>query len=114
MQAHRVAQKRFENNPIKKAEYYERLMQSTGASSIRQLAEITGEDWSYIAKLLKILDLPEGIREYLRNPNEPEVFKYFHLRRLLELVRLTDQDAQTERFCHMLQDATNGCSLGDK
>lgn len=98
LQKHLTFQKRLENNPIKKAEYFRRLMESTGASSIRQLAEMTGEDWSYIAKLLRILDLPPGIREFLAKNPFPEIVKYFHLRRLLEIVDIKDGDQQMTRF----------------
>ena len=72
-------------------------MQSTGASSIRHLAEITGEDWSYLAKIFRILELPEEIRNFLRKNLYPELVKYFHLRCLLEIVRLP-KHAQTQRF----------------
>lgn len=102
IQAHQVAQKRFAEHPIKKAEYYQRLMQSTGASSIRRLAEITGEDWSYLAKLLRVLTLPQGIRDFLTNNPFPEIIKHFHLRRLLEILRTGDAGAQLTRFHDML------------
>ncbi len=102
LQKHRIFQKRLENNPIKKAEYFKRLMESTGASSIRQLAEMTGEDWSYIAKLLRILNLPQGIREVLTKNPFPQIVKHFHLRRLLEIVKLGDERLQLARFREIL------------
>ena len=80
-------------------------MQSTGASSIRHLAEITGEDWSYIARLLRILKLPEPIKSFLLENQGPAVVKYFHLRRLLELARLGDEDVQFARFRQILEEA---------
>lgn len=77
-------------------------MRSTGASSIRQLAEMTGEDWSYIAKVLKTLGLPEGIRNFLMKSPCEEVVKHFHLRRLLEILRAGDTEAQFARFRDIL------------
>ena len=82
-------------------------MESTGASSIRHLAEITGEDWSYLAKLLRTLDLPQGIRDFLTKNPLPEIVKYFHLRRLSELVRINDEDRQMSRFREMIADKEN-------
>lgn len=79
-------------------------MESTGASSIRQLAEMTGEDWSYIAKLLRILDLPQGIREFLVKNPFPEIVKCFHLRRLLEIMDIKDKDQQLSRFCEIVSE----------
>lgn len=72
-------------------------MQSTGASSIRHLAEITGDDWSYIARLLRIIKLPESIKCFLIEQQNPVIMKHFHLRRLLEIVRLP-ADAQIQRL----------------
>lgn len=102
LQKHRTFQKRLANNPIKKAEYFQRLMESTGASSIRQLAEMTGEDWAYIAKVLKTLELPQGIRDFLLKNPFMEIVKYFHLRRLLEILRTGDEEAQFAKFRDML------------
>ncbi len=44
---------RLERFPIDKAEYYIRLKESRGVNSVRGLARITGEDWSYIAKIIR-------------------------------------------------------------
>jgi len=77
-------------------------MQSTGASSIRHLAEIAGEDWSHIARVLRILELPSPIRDFLRCHPDPLIVKKFHLRRLLELVHLGDADLQFSRFREVL------------
>jgi hypothetical protein len=45
--------RRIEDFPLKKAAYYRSLQESTGVKSVRGLSEITGEDWSYIARILK-------------------------------------------------------------
>jgi len=82
LKKHRAYLARLERFPFDKADYYTQLRESTGISSVRGLSEVTREDWSYIAKVLKILELPEAIREYLRNHKEPEILRHFHLRRI--------------------------------
>ena len=68
------------------------------------MAEITGEDWSTIAKVLRILELPKGIQDFLSKNPFPEFMKHFHLRRLLELVRFGNADIQFVRFREMLDE----------
>ncbi len=100
LKKHRAYLDRIERFPLRKAAYYQRLKESTGIQSVRGLSEITGEDWSYIARVLRTLELPASIQEFLVNHPEPEIVKHFHLRRLLELARLP-QDAQIQRFHEM-------------
>lgn len=64
--------KRLERFPLDKAEYYLRLKESQGVNSIRGLAKITGEDWSYIAKIIKTIDLPDPIKDFLRRDRGDE------------------------------------------
>ena len=105
LERRRVFLERLENFPLKKAEYYQELKATTGVKSVRGLSEITGEDWSYIAKVLRTLELPTPIQDYLQNHQEPEIVKYFHLKRLLELVRLDDENAKFSRFSKMIGEA---------
>ncbi|MCK5214373.1 MAG: hypothetical protein KAR05_03355 [Candidatus Omnitrophica bacterium] len=49
---------RLERFPLDKAQYYLRLKEAHGVNSVRGLARITGENWSCIAKLFRILALP--------------------------------------------------------
>lgn len=100
---HRSYLKRLENFPLKKAAYYRELKESTGVKSVRGLSEFTGEDWSYIAKVLRTLELPTPIQDFLNTHKSPEVVKHFHLRRLLELVRL-EEELQFNRFREMLEE----------
>ena len=102
---HQTYLKRLENHPLKKAEYYLTLKRSKGVNTVRELAEITGEDWSYIAKVLRILELPQGIRSFLLENSSPEVIRYFHLRRLLVIARIGRQEEQWSLFRQMLSDA---------
>ena len=48
--------------PLEKAEYYLNLKESHGINSIRELSSLTGEDWSFIARILKTLTLPESVK----------------------------------------------------
>ena len=79
-QKHLTHLARLDHFPLDKAEYYLRMKESHGVNSIRGLAKITGEDWSYIAKIIKTLNLTEAIKDYLRNnKNDPDVVRFFHL-----------------------------------
>lgn len=110
---HETYLRRLEDFPLKKAAYYRELQDSTGIKSVRGLAEITGEDWSTIAKVLRTLELPQGIQDFLSKTPSPELVKHFHLRRLLELVRLGDPELQFAHFREML-DEINSNALEEK
>ena len=45
---HEAHLNRLEQFPLEKAEYYLRLKEAHGVSSVRGLSTISGEDWSYI------------------------------------------------------------------
>ena len=113
MEGYRTYLTRLENFPLKKAEYYRGLQESTGIQSVRGLSEITGEDWSSIARVLRTLELPTPIRDYLQSRRDPAIVKTFHLRRLLELVRLDSEERQFFRFREML-DEINSDTLEEK
>jgi len=102
LEKHRTYLARLESFPLKKAAYYQRLKESAGVHSVRGLSEITGEDWSYIARLLRILKLPESIKKVLLENQNPAIVKHFHLRRLLEIVRLSP-NIQTQRFGEIME-----------
>ncbi len=101
---HQTYLSRIDNFPLKKAAYYRNLQESTGVKSVRGLSEITGEDWSHIARVLKTLDLPESIQKFLRENQQSEIVKNFNLRRLLEIVRLEDESSQLTRFREMFNE----------
>jgi len=99
LKKHQVYLNRLDRFPLDKAELYLRLKESHGANSVRELSKITGEDWSYIAKLLRLLDLPEPIKDFLRNnKNIPGVVKLFNLHRLLDIVRQGEEAFQLACF----------------
>ena len=65
LKKHCVYLSRLESFPLKKAKYYQQLKESTGIQTVRGLSEITGEDWSYIAKILKTFGTSAGNTEFL-------------------------------------------------
>ena len=102
---HQTYLNRIENFPLKKAVYYRNLQESTGVKSVRGLSEITGEDWSHIARVLKTLELPESIQKFLKENQEPEILECFNLRRLIELVRIPDEHMQVMRFRELINES---------
>lgn len=102
---HQTYLSRIENFPLKKAVYYRNLQESTGVKSVRGLSEITGEDWSHIARVLKTLELPEYIQKFLKENQRPEILDCFNLRRLIELVRIPDEHRKLMRFRELLDEA---------
>jgi len=96
---------RLERFPLDKAEYYLRLKESRGVNSMRELANITGEDWSYIAKIIRTLELPESIKDFLRsNKSNPVILQFFHLRKLLDIVRQGEERLQLSRFRELMEE----------
>jgi len=90
---------RLSRFPLDKAEYYQRLKDVHAVNTVRGLSKITGEDWSYIAKILRILSLPESIKDFLRNnKSNPEIVKFFTLRRILNIVRQGEERLQLSYF----------------
>ncbi len=104
LEKHQTYLHRLENFPLKEAAYYRQLQDSTGIKSVRALSEITGEDWSHIARVLKTLELPAPIQDFLNTHREPEILKHFHLQRLLEIVRAGNEDHQYARFRKSLEE----------
>ena len=109
LKKHQVFLKRLERFPLDKAEYYRRLKETYAVKSVRGLSKITGEDWSYIARILKTLDLCDFIKEFLQKKKEdPKMLRYFHLRRLLDIVRQKDERLQLTRFREMMDEFDEG------
>jgi hypothetical protein len=96
---------RLERFPLEKAEYYMRLKAAHGVQTVRALATLTGENWSYIAKVLRTLELPEPVKGFLQqNRTEPTVVRFFHLRRLLDIVRQGEERLQLARFRELVEE----------
>lgn len=109
LKKHQAYLARLESFPLKKAAYYQRLKESSGIQTVRGLSEVTGEDWSYIAKTLRILALPKPILNFLASHTNPEVIKAFHLRCLLEILRLKEERQQIQRFRKIIEGFQVGC-----
>jgi hypothetical protein len=92
--------------PVARAEFYKRLMERQGLKTTRAVSRVTGEDHSRIARVLKMLELPEPVLEYLRTHDSPAVVGYFREGRLRELAALKDPRRIWQRFKEML------CQLG--
>jgi hypothetical protein len=111
---HQAYLNRLERLPLEKAEYYVRLKEVHGINTVRGLSKITGEDWSYIAKILRTLELPEPVKGFLQsNRTEPAIVKFFHLRRLLDIVRQGEERLQLARFRELMEELENGGSPVD-
>ena len=103
---HQAYLERLEQFPLDKADYYVRMRENYAINTVRGLGQLTGEDWSKIAKLLRILDLPDAIKGYLRNhKDEPEIVEFFTLGRLLDIVRSGNEREQLYQFRKMMYDA---------
>ena len=95
---------RLDRFPLDKAELYLRLKEAHGVNTVRGLSAITGEDWSYIAKVLRLLDLPEQIKDFLRNnKSDPSIVKLFSLKKLLDIVRQGEESLQLACFREIIE-----------
>lgn len=80
--------------PWERAERYRLMIAQQGFRSIRALARAVGEDHSRIAKVLKILELPQTALEALRRNSDNVCLRaYFTERRLRQLVRKRSDEA---------------------
>ena len=100
---HQAYLDRLARFPLEKAEYYLRLKESHGINSVRGLSEVTGEDWSYIARILRTLNLPEPVKDFLKsNKHNPAILSFFHLRKLLDIIRQSEERLQFVRFRELM------------
>ncbi len=86
--AWRAYQNRMAEEPAwERAERYRRLMADNDYRSIRALARATGEDHSRIARVLQVLELPEGVLAALREHSaDARVRAHFTEKRLRQMV----------------------------
>jgi hypothetical protein len=69
-----------------RAERYRRMMRESGYRTVRALARATGEDHSRIARVLKVLELPEGVLAALReHSGNARVRAHFTEKRLRQM-----------------------------
>ncbi|MFH0771759.1 MAG: hypothetical protein V1933_03980, partial [Candidatus Omnitrophota bacterium] len=58
-----------------------------------------------IAKIIRTLELPEALKDFLRsNKNDPAILQFFHLRKLLDIVRQGEERLQLARFRELMQE----------
>jgi len=109
LKKHQSYLKRLERFPLDKAEYYLRLKETHAVNTVRGLSKITGEDWSYIARILKTLGLCDSIKDFFqKNKEDPETLRYFHLRKLLDIVRQGEERLQLARFRELIEEFEEG------
>ena len=89
---------------VARADFYKRLMARHGCKTVRALARITDEDWSRIARILKILELPVPVLDYLRTHDSPALVRCFSEKFLHELRELGDPEKIWDRFRAMLKE----------
>ena len=80
-------------------------MERRGLKSIRALAKVTGEDWSRVAGVLKLPELPVPILIYLRTHDSPTTFEVFTERRLRDLLGCRDPRRIRNRFQALLRES---------
>jgi len=79
--------------PWERAERYQQMIAQLGFQSIRALARATGEDHSRMARILKVLELPESVLAVLRaHAGHANIRAHFTERRLRELVRQNQRE----------------------
>lgn len=101
---HKAHLNRLDRFSLEKADYYLRLKEVYNINTVRGLSNLTGESWSYIAKILKISTLPELIKEFLRShKKDPKIMKLFTFRRLLAIVRKGSKKLQLEYFRALIE-----------
>lgn len=93
--------------PVARADFYKRLMERQGLKTVRGVARVTGEDWSRVARVLKILELPEPVLHFLRTHDSPAFVGFFTESRLRDLIALKDPRRIWHRFQEMIQDLGN-------
>jgi hypothetical protein len=89
---------------VARADFFARLKERHGCKSLRALARLTGEDWSRIARILKILELPGPVLDYLRTHDSPAMARCFSEKRLHELLAIGDANRIWNRFQSMLKE----------
>ena len=91
--------------PLERAEFYAREMKERRMRSFRALSLLLGEPINRVGWYVKLLDLPEPIKTFVRKHREPQYLRYFTANRLHELVRLGDSRAAWWRFQDMVREA---------
>jgi hypothetical protein len=91
--------------PLERAEFYAREMKERRMRSFRALSLLLGEPINRVGWYVKLLNLPEPIKAFVRKHSEPQYLRYFTANRLHELVKLGDGRAAWRRFQEMVREA---------
>ena len=78
--------------------------------SFRALSLLLGEPVNRVGRYIKLLELPEPIKAFLRAHREPKYLRYFSERRLGELARL-DARSAWRRFQAMVREAAREAGI---
>ncbi len=97
--------------PLERAEFYAREMMERRMRSFRALSLLLGEPVNRVGRYIKLLDLPEPVKAFLRQHREPEYLRYFTERRLQELARQGDSRAAWRRFQAMVREAEQDAGI---
>jgi hypothetical protein len=83
-------------------------MEREGLKTTRAVARVTGEDHSRVARVLKILELPEPVLKYLRSHDSPAIVSCFTEKKLRELVALGEPRRIWEEFQRLVRELGEG------
>jgi hypothetical protein len=100
-----------ERTPLERAEFYAREMKERRMRSYRALSLLLGEPVNRVGRHIKLLELPEPVKTFLREHREPQYLRYFTERRLQELLRLGDARVAWRRFRQMVQEAERDAGI---
>ena len=92
-------------SPLEEAEFYARQMEARRLRSQAALARCLGKPLNRLSRVLKLLELPEPIKAFLREHRTPVYLRYFSEPRLTELLRLGDARTAWRRFREMVAQA---------
>ncbi len=98
-------------HPLDRAEAFARQMEARRLKSGHALERLLGLPCNSVRRALRLLDLPEPIRTYLKQERSPANQRFFTERRLLELVRIGDAKGLGRRFQEMLEEARHEAGL---
>jgi len=85
-------------------------MKERRTRSFRALSLLLGEPVNRVGRYIKLLELPEPVKAFLRQHREPKYLRHFSERRLGELVRL-DARSAWRRFQAMVREADRDAGI---
>jgi len=92
-EAFEVHRRRLERSPIRRAMAYKKTMTDMGCRGVRDFARRTGEDWSVVARHLRLLRLPDSIIGFLEENETLDILRHFTVKHLDELTRMPARQA---------------------